>query len=176
MVLSVPSSVCLLMDKNAISRVTLTDQCWHITCSHSWANMFSFQPIGKECQIRPGLQKVFHHKLAWCYVRGKCFLFFHKIWPKILQTVTCKSNVSSQDWRDYLSPHLSPPPCISGEQLTWDPLLLCQVTSSQRRQLAITHANKSRPSPNASAGSHSHPDNISIPPSPTRIDMEQPQI
>lgn len=76
------------------------------------------------------------------------------------------SNVSSQDRRDYLSPHLSPPPCISGEQLIWDPLLLCQVTSSQRSQLAITHANKSRQSPNASAGSHSHPDNISIPPAP----------
>lgn len=30
----------------------------------------------------------------------------------------------------------------------------------------LTHANKGRPSENASAGSHSHPDNISIPPAP----------
>ncbi|KAI4822515.1 hypothetical protein KUCAC02_008058, partial [Chaenocephalus aceratus] len=40
------------------------------------------------------------------------------------------------------------------------------VTSSQHRQSALTHANKGRPGENASAGSHSHPDNISVLPAP----------
>lgn len=86
--------------------------------------------------------------VLWCYVRGKRSLF-----PMQFDWNLEVTNPSSH-------------PCVSGEQHIWDPLLLCQVTSSQRRQSALACANKGRPGENASAGSHSHPDNISVPPAP----------
>lgn len=45
-----------------------------------------------------------------------------------------------------------------------DPLLLGQVTSSQHGESVHTLTNKGCPGENASVGSHSRPDNISIPP------------
>lgn len=108
--LSVPriKSVCLWTRMQLAESHSLINAGISLAVTHE-QTCFSFEEIGKECQIRPELQIV-----GWCYVRGKYLLFPMQLYQKPPWSHLTK--VSSQSRRAYLSPHPSSHPSVSGEQ------------------------------------------------------------